>query len=272
MYQCKVCNHEFKQGNEIQYKLKNGIPLKFPAEDYLDLCSHHRKYKKNCPVCNIIHYNQGVACCSEHAYILKQKTWMKSNGAPHNFSKNALSRKNWEKRLLEEEGITNVFQRESVKNKIKETISDKYGNGEFLENISQSKLWKDAYAFNYIQKYGLDAYIEKTIYNNSTRSIYYHNVWSITYSQLKKHAKEMLGYSLEEIKEINKSIPEYKNYLSIDHKFSTIQGFIQNVSPLIIGNINNLEILTVTTNSAKNSKCSITLTELNQMYDEYNKN
>lgn len=48
-------------------------------------------------------------------------------GHPHNFCKENPSRLAWEKKLLETEGITNVFQREEVKGKIKETILTKYG-------------------------------------------------------------------------------------------------------------------------------------------------
>jgi len=56
-----------------------------------------------------------------------KQTRIKRTGYEHNFSKNSPSRIKFEKNLLEKEGITNVFQRESVKEKIQETLLEKYG-------------------------------------------------------------------------------------------------------------------------------------------------
>lgn len=56
----------------------------------------------------------------------REETNLRKTGVRHNFCKNSKSRQKWEKRLLEEEGITNVFQRESVKQKATETMIKKY--------------------------------------------------------------------------------------------------------------------------------------------------
>lgn len=48
----------------------------------------------------------------------------------------------------------------------------------------------------------------------------------------------------------------------LDHKFSIIEGFKQNIPPYIIGNINNLEMILGRNNLIKNRKCSIDLDEL----------
>jgi hypothetical protein len=48
----------------------------------------------------------------------------------------------------------------------------------------------------------------------------------------------------------------------LDHKFSIIAGFKQNIPPHIIGNINNLEMILGRNNLIKNRKCSIDLDEL----------
>ncbi len=48
----------------------------------------------------------------------------------------------------------------------------------------------------------------------------------------------------------------------LDHKYSINEGFKNNISPIIIGSKENLEILTSNENLSKNSKCSITLEEL----------
>lgn len=64
----------------------------------------------------------------------RKRTTFERLGVYHNMDKNSSSRKKWEKRLLEEEGITNVFQRESVKQRLTETIIRRY----------ETELWKHA--------------------------------------------------------------------------------------------------------------------------------
>lgn len=60
-------------------------------------------------------------------------TCMKHWGTPHNFSKNCSSRIKWENEILKNEGIVNVFQRESVKNKIKKTLNERYTKEEIYK-------------------------------------------------------------------------------------------------------------------------------------------
>ena len=76
-------------------------------------------------------------------------TCIENFGAEHNFCKNSTSRRSWEKRLLDQEGITNVFQRESVKEKIRNTMLAKYGEDGIFENRR-----KGNYVEYYIDKYG----------------------------------------------------------------------------------------------------------------------
>ena len=52
------------------------------------------------------------------------------------------------------------------------------------------------------------------------------------------------------------------NGYHLDHKFSIIEGFNQNVNPKIIGNIVNLECIPKKQNMSKGANCSITLDEL----------
>lgn len=51
----------------------------------------------------------------------------------------------------------------------------------------------------------------------------------------------------------------------LDHKFSIIEGFNNNVPPEIIGHSGNLELLPKKENRAKRTKCSITINQLYQM-------
>lgn len=49
---------------------------------------------------------------------------------------------------------------------------------------------------------------------------------------------------------------------NLDHKYSIIEGFKNNIEPKVIGNIHNLEMLPWKDNVKKHKKCSITLDEL----------
>jgi hypothetical protein len=51
----------------------------------------------------------------------------------------------------------------------------------------------------------------------------------------------------------------------LDHKYSIIEGFRNNIKPEIIGNIKNLEFIPWEENIKKRTKCSITIEELNKI-------
>ena len=74
-----------------------------------------------------INYSLQKSLASKESQIKRRKTSLNRYGIESNFEKNSKSRLKWEKRLLETEGITNVFQRESVKEKSLLTLISKYG-------------------------------------------------------------------------------------------------------------------------------------------------
>jgi len=265
-YKCKICNRNFRPYKKNENK-----------ERYVTLCSVCRKQEKDCLRCGKRHYNQGSTCSKECATQLKKQSWLKSCGTEHNFSKESRLRKDWEDRLLKEEGIINVFQRDNVKAKIIETIKKKFksrlldDNIEYT-NISQSYYWRTRHHFNFIIKYGYDRWCDKNFNNNSKINAYRFNVWGFTMNSIRLYGEKYLGMTFDEIKKYNKTVP-YKEKLSIDHKYSTINGFLNNIDPKIIGSIYNIELLTTSENSAKNSKCSIDIEELFKLYNkQYNEN
>ena len=69
------------------------------------------------------------------------------------------------------------------------------------------------------------------------------------------------------IKNIELRGKKYKKHL--DHKFSIYEGFLNNIEPKIIANINNLEILDESDNIKKFTRCSITKEELLDTYEEW---
>ena len=59
-----------------------------------------------------------------------------------------------------------------------------------------------------------------------------------------------------------KNIEKRGKLFHLDHMFSIVEGFRQNIPSYIIGDINNLKILSASENRIKISKCSITKEEL----------
>ena len=127
MKTCKRCGDSYSIKN-ISDKYINKNP------ELYQNCSYCRKYK-NCKNCNKeFHHKQNQTCSKKCSKELKERSWIESCGYPHNFFKESKSRKKWENKLLEEEGIVNVFQRESVKNKSIKTVLSKYG----VDNVSKN--------------------------------------------------------------------------------------------------------------------------------------
>jgi len=129
---CKRCDKIYNNNMIlIKYQLKD-------VEKY-KLCTDCRKYRlcKNCG--NEFKHHQNQTCSKKCTIELKEKSWLESCGTKHNFYKNSISRIEWENELLTKEGITNVFQRNSVKEKSKNTIVEKYG----VDNVSKLSYIKD---------------------------------------------------------------------------------------------------------------------------------
>lgn len=98
--------------------------------------------------------------------------------------------------------------------------------------------------------------VEQCIANQTDQSKYYQAVSYITemnYHRYKSvidpHNKRGNGYHL-------------------DHRFSIKAGFVNKVSPAVIGHHRNLELLPAEQNMKKNAKCSITLEDLMEMIDD----
>ncbi len=117
---CNRCQSEYNISN-ISEKYISKNPLKY------EKCAKCRKYK-DCEYCKIeFYHHQNRTCSKLCAQKLKEQSLLKSCGTTHNFHRLSKSRKEWENRLIIEEGISNVFQRDDVKEKIKKTCVEKYG-------------------------------------------------------------------------------------------------------------------------------------------------
>jgi len=91
-------------------------------QKYFNLGSFTQIYKK------LKEFNIPISCSESYKKSKKKRdtTHIKMYGCKHNFCKDSPSRKDWEKRLLDEEGITNVFQRKEVIEQIGKTMVEKY--------------------------------------------------------------------------------------------------------------------------------------------------
>lgn len=223
-----------------------------------------------------------------------------------------MSRKKWEDRILKEEGITNVFQRESVKIKCKNSVLAKYG----VDHPSKSeeiKIKKEQtclknhgekhgllVALKYLYSLMLKKYGKLRICNGekvsqtrrspefrkkmeelgrwrskaqqSEYEIYCYNVTQITRQHIKRYGLKYLGESYNNLIETNRRELNFKLKLSIDHKYSIHEGFKNNISPEIVGCIVNLDIINFSENSSKNKKCSITKETLLNEYNTFLEN
>lgn len=282
---CKHCGHEF-----------------FPTKKHKDaeFCSGCRKYHKNCEICDKEIFIQARTCSKQCAYELRKKSWKNTCGAEHNFSKESSSRKTWETKLFEEEGITNVFQREEVKEKIKTTHLEKFGvdHPSKSDTIKEKKKHTCLKNFGVVSPFCLTEKINDTMMkkygklritngekiSNTRRSdefrfkmeekglwiplqnlrewdIYRYNVWIITNQYVKQ-------YLDTELFKQNKQL-QWKDKISIDHKYSIYMGFKNKISPEIIGCIVNLELMSFSENSSKQQKCSISLHRLLNDYNNF---
>jgi len=142
------------------------------------------------------------------------------------------------------------------------------------EEFGKLKLanWKSSISktnSKYIQEFGIDAGLKKIENRNAKRLatliehgkiiipaeqkidylIYHHLVLEETKYQLLIHGHSKFGENWQKIKKEEK--------LEIDHQFSIKSGFINAISPKVIGNIENLELITRAENIKKRDNNSI---------------
>jgi len=167
-------------------------------------------------------------------------------------------RKKVEATCLEKFGTKTNLMNEEQKYKIKETNILKYG----VENPSQSELIKLKKEYTYIENYGSKHYLSSNIRRikmednqswipldqKTNYELYSRQVWIETRKQ--------------DINSLKHSEKRGTKGYHLDHKFSILEGFKNNILPSIIGNIRNLEFIPYQENLSKGKKCSIRLDEL----------
>jgi hypothetical protein len=184
---------------------------------------------------------------------------MKSCGAPHNFSRNSSSRKLWESELMRKYNIINVFQRNDVKIKIKNTLMEKYKvthPSHIMENYVKRRIIGEKLGI----LIPLDELTEFQIYKN--------NVVAFTQYNLRIFGELYFGAKWKELLGCKDVIHDY----NIDHIYSQKNGFLNKIPPYIIGAIVNLRLLTFGENLNKSSRCDISIDELYEKYYQFESN
>lgn len=238
-----------------------GCTRKFrPTKKYIhsDLCSNCRKNQKDCEICGQEIFVQARTCSKECAYDLRKISWKKTCGAEHNFAKNSKSRKKFEKRLLNEEGISNTAQRKEVKEKIKNTFKEKYNGINNPFGVKEIR--------NQIRKNKENSGEWIPLSELTKFQIYRKNVNSITRSNILKYG----GKYIKNLKLLNlNSELEWKKKWSIDHIYSVNDGYQNGISPEIIASPVNIQIIEYTNNCSKNKRSDILLSTLIKKHKKF---
>lgn len=222
-------------------------------------CKECRSHEKECVICKKPHNRQGITCSNKCAYELKKKSWLMSCGTEHNFSKNSTSRIKWENELKENFGVVNVFQREDIKLKIKDTLIRKY-NVRHPSQIME----------NYIRRRIIGEELGVLIPLNelSEYQIYRNNVFSFTQYNLRIFGDNYFGENWR----CALGCKDIDNDFNIDHIYSIKNGFLKKIPPYIVGSIINLRLILFGENLSKSDRSDFTIEELYEKYNLFESN
>lgn len=252
-YICDFCGKEYDRKSArsqtshlarckglIEYK-EQILTKEYLIEEYInrgrsanEIALEH-KFKSACAIINLLKKHniptRSIKGSKNEREKLKRKlTNIERYGIEHNFSKNHPSRLKWEEKMFNEEGITNVYQRQEIIDKIrKSSMETKYRKGLCIRPELLC-----------------------------ARAQYYHKVDKITYQNYIKY---------QDLIDPN-SIREHLKY-DLDHIYSKMNGFNNNIDPEIIGHPANLQILTSFDNRSKGSRSDISILELYRRIEEY---
>lgn len=227
---CDICGHE-KELSFLKYNQNTKLNTTFYS------CSQKCSKQK---IINTFNEKYGYMNSSQHPDIkIKQsETNIKLYGgkSPHC---NEKVKEKYYNTMIEKYGCEYPLQNEEIKQK-------------FLLNIDETvKKATDT-------KIRLGKMVNPLFYNSFME---YRQIVNI---ETRKYTNELFDnwngfdyYDKKYIKENLKLNYGNKNYPTIDHKISILNGFIDDISPRVIGNIKNLCITTRSNNSKKNSKNSL---------------
>jgi hypothetical protein len=224
---------------------------KYP-DFYSEIKSPKDRFKNKCLVCASSFQGFRKCCSDECSLELKKMTTVQTTGCEHNLAGNSKSRKNMESRLIENYGVSNVFQRNDVKLKLKKTWNEKYG----VDNPTMNHEIK-----NKVKKTNIDRgnWIGNEIKDEF--SIYCYHIDYFTNRNINKFAWKYWG------KDFYKNWGFHENH--VDHIYSKKEGFVNGIPAFIIGSFVNLRMIKGTENMKKGTKCDIDIESLYQNYYKF---
>jgi len=246
-----IINHNIDHYRSLGYNVKCRDKIKIKPLELTN--GSHYKLKCKCDKCgNItkIKYQDYLIVFNKNRKYICEKC-RQIDFSNFNTTKKELIKINRVLAIKEKYGVDNVFQLESVKDKIKNTFIEKYGVEHFRQNIIVKESEKKNRIKNGTQ-ISDDKLSEYEIYRKKVRNytkknkkILYNNWNGLDY------------YDNENI--INNKNLNYNDnlYPHIDHKISILEGFKNKIDPLIISNIDNLCITKKINNLSKGSLYSI---------------
>lgn len=282
--QKKYGTEHFSKSNEFKEKFTSTMKERYGCEYAMQSKDLKEKYR------NSLENNYGVQHPSQSAVIYQNRNaaMKEKYGVEHAMHSDVLKEKH-HKTLQNNYGVDVPLKSKNIHDKFKKTMKSRYGK-EFtaevdwlFEQMKQTNLEK--YSVEYplqndevkektkqtnLEKYGVEYPLQNTEIIKSIRlKMEQEGKWIpkclLTETQL--YYKEIIKITN---KQPLKSLTNYhkrgragkKDAYHVDHKISIKYGFINNIPPYIVGNINNLEMLPWKDNIYKSSKCSIDLEDL----------
>jgi len=188
---------------------------------------------------------------------LKKKmksTMIQKYGVEHSFHSDTIKQKalnTWIKKY----GVDNPFKSSNIKEKIKQVLKDRYGVDNSVNVNPEIRVNK-----------GIKTKIERgwIIPEEflSDYQIYRKKVKRLTETTYKRYKNIINPNNLERV-------TNGKNGFQLDHKYSIIEGFLNNVEPEIISHHLNLQMIEWSSNRAKSKRCDIDLEHLKNEIKSY---
>jgi hypothetical protein len=188
---------------------------------------------------------------------LKKKmksTMIEKYGVEHSFHNDAIKQKalnTWIKKY----GVDNPFKSHNIKEKIKEVLKYRYG-------VDNSANVNPEIRINNVMKTKIERGWVIPDEFLSDYQIYRKKVKRLTEIVYKKYKNIINPNNLERI-------TNGKNGVQLDHKYSIIEGFLNNVEPEIISHHCNLQMLEWNDNRKKSKKCDVDLEQLKNEIKSY---
>lgn len=295
------CNIEFRsfgQGYgtycsyECMYKSKERIKLqkKTNLSKYgYENISQVEIIKEKKVISSLIKYGTAHPTQTKEVQNKKKTTNLKKYGVEHVLQIKQIKEKA-EQTNLSRLGVKHALQSTLIKNKIKDTNLLKYGV-ESTNSLSATKLKKKK---GFLDNYGVENPSQlKSVKQKKANTCFSnygvnHPSQSILLKAKLREKKELNGVWIKLVDKedyelycymvdkhtsqqpLNRLINSERrgrtdlkeNAFHLDHKYSKREGFLNNVPPFIVGSIHNLEFISATENTQKQSNCSIDINTL----------